>query len=273
MPTFQTTTDGTTLAYEDYGTGAPILFVAGWSLHSDMWEYQLHYFLDRGYRCILVDRRGHGRSDRPSTGYDVDTRADDVAALIEHLDLRDLTLVAHSGGGGEVVRYLTRHGADRVERVVLLAPAVPFMMQTADNPVGVPLEALENTLRLLRSDRPKWFADRAQGYFATHLRAAVSQAMIDEEMRRCLSASPYATVVMQRELFHSDHRADVAALPVPTLFLHGRADQSIPIEISSRQAVQLTDRAVLKEYPDAGHGLYLTHAAEVNAEILAFIKG
>lgn len=273
MPTFQTSTDGTTLAYQDYGTGAPILFIAGWSLHSDMWEYQLHHFLDQGYRCIMLDRRGHGRSDRPSTGYDVDTRADDVAALIEHLDLRDLVIVGHSSGGGEVVRYLSRHGSDRVSRVALLAPAIPFMMLTDDNPIGAPIELLEATLAQLRTDRPKWFAERAQGYFATHLRAGVSQAIMDEEIKRCLSASPYATVVMQREAFTTDHRADVAALTVPLLLLHGQADQSIPIEISSRVAAQLAPHAVLKEYFDAGHGFYITHAAEVNAEILDFIKG
>ncbi|MFE6863445.1 alpha/beta fold hydrolase [Nocardia sp. NPDC057668] len=271
MPTYQST-DGTTLAYEDYGTGDPILFVAGWSLNSEMWEYQLHYFLDRGYRCVLPDRRGHGRSERPSTGYDVDTRADDLARLVEHLDLRDFTLVAHSAGGAEAVRYLARHGQDRAVRLALLAPAIPYLCQTPDNPVGAPLELLEASLHQLRTDRPQWFADRAQGYFATHLRPGTSRAVMDLEMSRCLSASPYASVEVQRQLFTSDHRPDVEALTLPTLLLHGWADQSIPIEISSRQAVLLAPHAVLKEYPDAGHGLYITHAAEVNAEILAFMK-
>ncbi|MGV9663213.1 alpha/beta fold hydrolase [Nocardia niigatensis] len=273
MPTFQTTTDGTTLYYQDFGAGTPILFVSGWSLDSDQWEYQMHYFLAQGYRCVMMDRRGHGRSDTPATGYDVDTRADDVAALIEHLDLRDLTIVAHSAGGGETVRYLSRHGSDRVARIALLAPAIPFMMLTDDNPVGIPIELLEGLLEQLRTDRPQWFAERAQGYFATHLRRGVSQAVIDEEIKRCLSASPYAIQIMQREAFTTDHRPDVAALTVPTLLLHGIPDQSIPIDVASRQAVKLAPHAVLKEYPDAGHGLYITHAAEVNAEILDFIKG
>ncbi|WP_067567737.1 alpha/beta fold hydrolase [Nocardia acidivorans] len=271
MPYFQTT-DGTTLAYEDYGTGAPLVFIAGWSLHADMWEYQLHYFVERGYRCILLDRRGHGRSDRPSTGYDVNTRADDIAALIEHLDLNDFAMVAHSAGGGEVVRYLSRHGQERVNRIALLAPAIPFMCQTEDNPFGAPRAMFEASAAQLKSERPQWFAERAQGYFATHLRRGTSQAVIDMEMRRCLSASAYATIAVQAELFNSDHRPDVAAVTVPLLLLHGLADQSIPIDIASRQAVKLAPHAVLKEYWDAGHGLYITHAAEVNADILEFLK-
>jgi non-heme chloroperoxidase len=273
MPTFHSPVDGTTLAYQDYGTGTPIVFVAGWSLHGDSWEYQLHHFLERGYRCVLPDRRGHGRSDRPAAGYDVDARADDLAGLIELLDLRDVTLVAHSAGGGEVVRYLSRHGSDRVARIALLAPTIPFLMQTDDNPAGAPPIALEAALHQLRTDRPQWFAERAQGYFATHLRPGMSQAMIDTEVQRCLSAAPYAVVEVQRQVFITDHRADVAALSVPTLLLHGQADQSIPIEITSREVVKLAPHAVLKEYPDAGHGLYLTHQREVNEEILAFIKG
>lgn len=272
MPNFRTT-DGTTLAYQDYGTGAPIVFVAGWSLYSDMWEYQLPYFVERGYRCILVDRRGHGRSDWSPAGYDIDTRADDLGALVEHLDLREVTLVAHSAGGGEVVRYLSRHGQDRVSRIALLAPAIPFMCRTADNPVGVPIEFLDASNAELRADRPKWFADRLEGYFATQLGVRVSRPVMEEEMRRCLSASPYAIDLMQRELFTSDHRADVAAVTVPMLLLHGIPDESIPIDVSSRQAMKLAPHAVLKEYPDAGHGLYISHAAQVNADILEFVKG
>ncbi|MET9489062.1 alpha/beta hydrolase [Nocardia sp. NPDC006630] len=272
MPYFQTTTDGTTLAYEDYGTGAPIVFAAGWVLNADMWEYQVPFLVQHGYRCILLDRRGHGRSDRPSGGYDVDTRADDIAALIEHLDLTDVTLVGHSAGGAELVRYLARHGERRVSRIALLAPAIPFMTQTEDNPAGVPPELLEASMAELDADRPKWFAARAQGYFATHLGNNVSAAVIDFEVQRCLSASPYATRQVQRDLLASDHRPDVACLTIPFLLLHGLVDQSIPIEVSSYQAIKLAPHAVLKEYPTAGHGLYISHAAQVNSDILEFIE-
>ncbi|GAA5055992.1 alpha/beta fold hydrolase [Nocardia callitridis] len=271
MPHFETT-DGTALAYEDYGTGAPVVFVAGWSLHSDMWEYQVPYFLDHGYRCVLLDRRGHGRSDRPTTGYDVDTRADDLAALLEKLDLTEATLVGHSGGGGEIVRYLARHGSDRVAGVALLAAALPMLRRTDDNPEGIPAEFCAATLAQLRIDRPKWFADRAQGYFATHLGNAVSQAIIDHEIRRCLVTAPHAALAVQQELFHTDHRADVAALPVPALIVHGTADQSIPLETTSRHTARLAPENTFKEYPTAGHGLYITHATQLNADLREFIE-
>lgn len=271
MPNFQTT-DGTTLAYEDYGTGAPMVFLASWSLSADMWEHQLPFFLEHGYRCILLDRRGHGRSDRPSTGYDIDTRADDVARLMEHLDLTGVTLVSHSGGGAEAVRYLARHGEARVDRLVLLAAAVPAVVWSENNPAGVPAALAERSLAALRADRPKWFADRAQGYFATHLGNNVSPALIDNEIRRCLTTSPYAAMEIQREIMRNDLRDDVAGITVPTLIVHGVADQSIPIDPTSRVATKLIANNVYKELPTAGHGLYVTHAAEINADILELMK-
>ncbi|MFI6867637.1 alpha/beta fold hydrolase [Nocardia sp. NPDC050406] len=271
MPNFQTA-DGTTLAYEDYGTGTPIVFIAGWSLFSDMWEHQLYYFLEHGYRCVLLDRRGHGRSDRPSSGYDVDTRADDIATLLEHLDLTGATMVAHSAGGAEAVRYLARHGEARVDRLVLLAAAVPSLLQTEDNPLGVPKEMLDWTLNALRTDRFKWLTERAQGYFATHLGNDVSPALIENEIRRCMSVSPYASLEVQRALMFGDHTADLEALTVPTLIMHGPADQSVPIDPTSRRAARLIANNVYKELPTAGHGMYVTHAAEINADIMEFMK-
>ncbi|MBU3060280.1 alpha/beta hydrolase [Nocardia sp. NEAU-G5] len=273
MPTFQTPTDGTTLAYEDYGTGTPIVFVSGWSLPCDQWERQVPFFLDNGYRCVLLDRRGHGRSDRPSSGYDTDTRADDLAGLIEHLDLRDAILVSHSGGGAEVVRYLTRHGADRVTRIALLAATLPFLRQTEDNPIGIPDELIEATVNDLKTDRARWFSDLSQGYYATHLGTRVSPATIENEIRRCLSTSIVATIEVQRATAYTDSRAELAELTVPMLLLHGVQDQSIPIDLSSRRTVDIAPNAVLKEYIDAGHGLYQSHYAQVNADLLEFIKG
>lgn len=272
MPYFETPTDGTRLAYEDYGTGTPIVFVSSWVLNADMWEYQVPFFLDHGFRCIMLDRRGHGRSDRPSSGYDINTRADDLAGLLELLDLTDITLVAHSAGGGEVSRYLTRHGQDRVSRVAFLAATLPYLRLTDDNPEGLPDAINEADIAQLTTDRPKWFADRAQGYFATHMNADVSPALVDNEIRRCLSASPYATSAVRRELFNTDHRADVTAITVPALVIHGVADQSVPIEASSRRTAKLIPDCVYKEYPTAGHGIYATHAAQFNADLLDFIK-
>lgn len=271
MPYFQTA-DDTTLAYEVYGTGAPIVFLAGWSLNTDMWEHQVPYFAERGYRCILLDRRGHGRSDRPSDGYDNDTRADDVAALLDHLDVRDAVLVGHSGGGAEAVRYLARHGQDRIRRLVLVAAAAPKLSWSEDHPAGVPQAMLDASIAALRADRAKWMADRAQGYFATHLGNDVSAALIEQEIRRTLSTAPWAATTMQRAIADSDLRPDLAEITIPVLLLHGVADQSIPIEPSSRVAVRLLKDAVLKEYPTAGHGLYVTHAAEINADIAEFVS-
>lgn len=271
MPYLETT-DGTRLAYEDYGTGAPIVFIAGWSLNTEMWEYQVPFFVERGYRCVLLDRRGHGRSDRPSTGYDLDTRADDVAELIQHLDLRELTLVAHSAGGAEVARYLARHGTARVARIALFATTLPFLRQTEDNPHGLPDEAALASVAQWRTDRPKWFADRAQGYFATHLGNDVSPALIEHETRRCLSAAPWATIAVWESTFPSDHRETLRKLPIPALVVHGVPDQSIPIDASSRRTAELIPDCVYKEYPTAGHGLYITHAAQLNDDLLDFMK-
>jgi non-heme chloroperoxidase len=271
MPYFETI-DGTRLAYEDYGTGAPIVFLSSWVLNADMWEYQVPYLLDHGYRCVLLDRRGHGRSDRPATGYDADTRADDVAALLEHLDLRGVTLVAHSAGGGEAARYLSRHGEDRVARVAFLAATLPFLQLTEDNPEGIPAALSDASVAQWRRDRPKWFADRAQGYFATHLGNDVSPALVDNEIRRCLSASPYATIAVWQATFETDFRPDLAAITIPVLIVHGAADQSAVITVTGHRTAKLIPHATYVEYPTAGHGLYVTHAAQLNAELLAFAQ-
>ncbi|MEV0071218.1 alpha/beta hydrolase [Amycolatopsis sp. NPDC050768] len=264
--------DGTRLSYEDYGAGAPMVFVSSWVLNAGMWEYQVPFFVEQGFRCVLLDRRGHGRSDRPSSGYDADTGADDLAALIEHLDLRGITLVAHSAGGGEAARYLSRHGEERVSRVAFLASTLPYLKLTEDNPEGIPEALNEATLAQLRKDRPKWFADRAQGYFATHLGNDVSPALIEHEIRRCLSPSPFATAAMFNSNFHTDFRPDLRHITIPTLVVHGVADQSAPIDVTGRRTRKLVPHAVYREYPTAGHGLYVTHAEQLNADILEFIK-
>ena len=265
--------DRTQLAYEDYGTGVPMVFVSGWVLNADMWEYQVPFFRASGHRCVLLDRRGHGRSDRPSAGYDINTRADDIAALIERLDLEGVTVVAHSAGGGEVVRYLTRHGQQRIARIALLATTLPFLKQTDDNPAGLPQEACDVAVDQFHHDRPKWFADRAQGYFATHLGNDVSKALVDNELRRCLSASATATVEVWKSSYHTDFRDDVRAVTVPTLIIHGTADQSAPVHLTGRRTAELLPGSIYEEYPTAGHGLYVTHAERINADLLAFMEG
>ncbi|GAA0333978.1 alpha/beta hydrolase [Actinoallomurus spadix] len=270
---FFETTDGTRLAYEDYGQGPAIVFVASCMLSTDMWEYQVPFFVERGYRCVALDRRGHGRSDRPSGGYDLDTTADDLAALIEHLDLRDVTLVGHSMGGGEVARYLARHGEERVARAVFISAMLPFMKQTADNPAGIPEALFEATQAKIRADRPKWLADQAQVFFATHLGPAVSPALIAWMLRECEATSPWAVLKFQEALFHADHRAGLREITIPTLVIHGAADFSAPVDVTGRRTAEIIPGTVYKEYPTAGHGIFVSHQDELNADLLDFIKG
>ena len=271
MPNFHST-DGTRLAYEEYGEGAPVVFIASWALHADMWEYQIPYFAERGYRCVALDRRGHGRSDRPSGGYDLDTLTDDIAALLDHLDLRGVTLAGHSFGGVEVAHFLGRHGTQRVARVAYVASMLPCLTRTDDNPEGVPGEYGEASVAALRADRPRWFADRAQGFFATHLGNDASPALIEETMRQCLSASPWALVAVQRTMWAADERATLRAARVPTLVVHGTADQSALIDVTGRRLPALVPGCVYLEYPAAGHGLYATHRDTLNADLLEFLK-
>ncbi|MDP9843910.1 alpha/beta fold hydrolase [Streptosporangium lutulentum] len=272
MPFFDTA-DGTRLAYEDYGTGEPIVFVASWSLASDMWEYQVPFFVEQGYRCVLLDRRGHGGSDRPGSGYDFDTLADDIAGLIEYLDLRGVTLVGHSAGGAEVARYLARHGEDRVARVAFVSAMLPFVMRTEDNPEGLPIELSEAAVKQFRTDRPKWFADRAQGFYATHLGNDVSPALIEQGVRRCLETAPMAGIELWRATARADHREGLRRITVPALVVHGAADQSALIDVTGRRTAKLIPGCVYKEYPMAGHGLFATHIDQLNGDLIEFVKG
>jgi len=271
-PVFFETYDGTRLAYEEHGEGEPLLFVASWALNGDMWEYQIPYFVERGYRCVTLDRRGHGRSERPSGGYDLDASADDIAALLDHLGLRDVTMIGHSVGGAEVARYLARHGRERVARVAFVSAVLPFLLLTDDNPEGAPEAALEATLHAFRTDRPKWFADRAQPWFATHLGNDVSPALIDWTMGQCLSTAPWALARLFEAAFRYDHREALAALDVPALVVHGAADASARIERTGRRTAALVPGAELREYPAAGHGLFITHRDRFNADLLEFLK-
>ena len=268
-----TTTDGTTLAYEDYGTGEPIVFVAGAMLNTEMWEYQIPFFTDRGYRCIALDRRGHGRSDRPATGYDIATTADDLAALLDHLDLREATLVGHSTGGAEIAHCLARHGAGRVARVAFVSAILPFMKATDDNPGGIAEAMLDALLDSVRTDRGRWMARQTQVYFNSHLNPGVSPEQLDATYRQCMSTAPWATLRMQEAVFHCDSRAALRALTVPALIVHGAIDFSAPVEVTGRRTAEIVPHAPYRENPTGGHGLYTSHAAEFNNDLLEFIKG
>ena len=267
MPFLQTD-DQTSLFYTDWGTGKSIVFVHSWALNSDMWAYQMPHFLGAGFRCVAHDRRGHGRSDRPSGGYDYDAFADDLATLIERLDLRDITLVAHSAGAGDVTRYMSRHGVERVGRAVLLAPTTPLLARTEDNPDGVDPGVLAASAASLMRDVPRWCADNAPGFFGTTtvspgLGDWVTRQIVDTPLKILLdTAAAFAT---------TDFRAELASLTVPTLVVHGDLDASAPIELTGRKTAALIPNGQIVVYEGSGHGLYAADHERLNSDILAFI--
>ncbi|MEV7715792.1 alpha/beta hydrolase [Streptomyces sp. NPDC088184] len=270
MPYFEGA-DGTSLFYTDWGQGKPVVFVTGAWLSSSAWEFQMLPLSEKGLRCVAYDKRGHGRSDWVGHGYDYDTLADDLAALLDHLDLRDVTLVAHSMGGGEAIRYLTRHGNDRVSRIVLIAVTAPLAIRTPDNPEGIEQSSLEAGLAIRTSDRPRWMAQNTQAFFATHLGNEVSSELMEWTVQRCLDCSAKAAVEVVRIGACTDLRGESAALRVPTLIIHGDADASAPVHLCGRRMAELVPGNVYKEYPRAGHGIFITHAVQLNQDLIDFI--
>jgi non-heme chloroperoxidase len=263
---FIETADGTQLFYRDWGLGRPILFVHSWGVNGDMWQYQMVELVDRNCRCITYDRRGHGRSSDPGRGYDYDTLADDLATVIAHLDLSDVTLVGHSMSGGEIIRYLTRHGSERVARVALLGPTLPFLTKTPDNPDGVEREILEAVRASWRKDLPKWIADNAAPFFVPE----TSPGMVSWTHRLLEGCSLQAAIACNRAAAETDFRPELPAIKVPTLILHGDKDASVPASFSEKTAALMPD-CRLEIYEGAPHGLFLTHMERVNADLAAFI--
>jgi len=266
-------TDGTTLFFRDWGAGEPVVFVHGWDLNSDMWEYQLPALADEGLRCIAYDRRGCGRSDQPGDGYDFDTLADDLAAVVDHLDLRGVTLVSHSMGSGEVARYLTRHGADRVARVALISPTLPYLRRDATNPEGVDPAAFEQIVAALRADRPGFLTDLAPAALGIGLPGVeVSAALADWALSLFLTSSPKASIDTVRTHTETDLRDDMASFTVPTLIVHGDRDALVPIEVSGRRAAQLIPDCTLEVYENASHWPFVTHRERLNEQLIAFAR-
>ena len=275
MP-FIKTSDGTSLYYRDWGAGPPVVFVSSWALGGAMWEYQMAPLCDHGLRCIAYDRRGHGRSDDPGSGYAFDTLADDLATLIAQLDLHEVTLVGHSMGCCEIARYLGRHGASRVARVALISPTTPFILRTADNPEGAPRIALDAGIAALRQDRPRYFAEGAIKFFGIGSQwprpTAVSSEMVQWAIQLILQSSPYAVVECMRAHWETDFRPDMAAFTVPTLIIHGDNDQSAPLDLCGRRTARLIAGSHLNVYEGAPHGLFLTDKDRLNGDLLAFIR-
>src|SRR5215475_1945844 len=266
---FIVTRDGASLFYKDWGKGEPIVFVHSWALNSDMWQYQMIHLAGQGLRCVAYDSRGHGRSSDPGQGYDYDTLADDLAAVIEQLNLREVTLVGHSMGGGEVVRYLSRHGARRITRAVLVAPSTPFILKTADNPDGVDRSVFEQLRATWSKDFPKWLADNARPFFTPE----TSPEMIQWGIRMCLQASMKALIDCNRTDTETDFRRELPKITTPTLIIHGNKDVSTPLESTGRKTARLIPGSRLEVYEGAPHGLMFTHMDRFNRDLLAFING
>lgn len=265
MPLIETI-DGTSLFYKDWGEGPPLVFLAGWGMSSDFWQYQLAPFSDLGLRCVAYDRRGHGRSDDPGRGFEYDTLADDLSAVLEACELDGVTLVAHSMAGGEVVRYLTRHGSDRVRNVVLVATALGMPR--------LPPEVGDAVRATYAADFAGWARANAPAFFGAGLSGCdVSDELVDWAVRDILKTSLRAILDCNRAMLETDFTDELGTVDVPALLIHGDADASIPLEMSSALAVSLIPGARLSIYEDAPHGLMLSHRERFNEELLAFVKG
>ena len=264
--------DGTRLFFRDWGKGQPMVFVAPWGLHSAWWEYQMTDLAGRGQRCVGYDRRGHGRSDEPNHGYDFDTLADDLATLLEQLDLREVTLVGQSMGCGEVVRYVSRYGSDRVARIVLVSTITPLIAKTDDNPDGTDAATLEYPRTLLSKDHAHPIGSYAPTFFGVP-KNNVSQEIMDWWTRMMVDDCSLKVLLdLQRMFTVTDFRAVLRKISLPTLLIHGDIDASTPIEKTARKTVPLIPGCRLKVYEGAPHGLPITHAEQLNADLLAFAK-
>ena len=272
MPTI-TMTDGTEIYYKDWGDGQPIVFSHGWPLSGDAFEDQMFHMASRGYRCIAHDRRGHGRSSQPWTGYDYDTFADDLATLIDTLDLRDVVLVAHSMGGGEIARYIGRYGTDRVSKVVLIADVTPLMLKTDSNPNGTPMEAFDGIRDAIVKNRTQFWTDVSLPFFGFNRPdAKVSESVRDWFWLQGTQASFKGTYDCVRAFSETDFTEDLKKIDVPTLILHGDDDQIVPIAASAMLSSKLIKGATLKVYKGAPHGMCTTHKDQVNDDLQAFVE-
>jgi non-heme chloroperoxidase len=269
-----TTRDGVEIFYKDWGAGQPIVFHHGWPLSGDDWDTQMLFFLDKGYRVVAHDRRGHGRSSQVSTGHDMDHYAADAAAVVEHLGLRDAIHIGHSTGGGEATRYVARHGKGRVAKLILIGAVPPLMLKTPANPGGTPIEVFNKLREQLAANRAQFYLDFASGPFYSYNRAGAkpSQGVIQNWWRQGMVGGAKAHHDGIKAFSETDFTEDLKAVDVPTLVVHGTDDQIVPIADSAPLSAKLLRRSTLKIYENLPHGLCTTHANVVNPELLAFIR-
>ena len=268
-----TTKDGTSIYYKDWGNGPVVTFSHGWPLSSDAWDGQMLFLVQKGFRVVAHDRRGHGRSSQASSGNDMNGYADDLAAVIEALDLKDATLVGHSTGGGEVARYIGRHGTKRVAKAVLIAAVPPLMLKTAANPEGLPLEVFDAMRNALFKDRSQFYRDLALAFYgANRPGAKVSQGTLDQFWLWSMQSGLKNAYESIKAFSETDFTEDLKKFDVPTLILHGEDDQIVPVKDSAPKSARLIKGAKDVYYPGAPHGITSTHQDQVNEQLLAFIR-
>jgi non-heme chloroperoxidase len=268
-----TTKDGTEIYYKDWGKGPVVTFSHGWPLSSDAWDGQMFFLAQNGFRVVAHDRRGHGRSSQPFSGNDMDGYADDLAVVIEALDLKDAVLVGHSTGGGEVVRYIARHGNERVAKAMLIAAVPPLMLKTPANPEGLPIEHFDNLRSGLIKDRSQFYKDTAIPFYgANRPGAKVSQGTLDQFWLWSMQAGLKNAYDSIKAFSETDFTEDLKKIGVPTLVLHGEDDQIVPVKDSAVKSARLIRGAKEIYYPGAPHGLTATHQDQVNADLLAFLR-
>ena len=268
-----TTKDGTQIYYKDWGIGQPVVFSHGWPLSADAWEDQMIFLADRGYRCIAHDRRGHGRSGQPWEGNDMNTYADDLATLVEKLDLKSAIHVGHSTGGGEVARYIGRYGTKRVAKAVLIGAVPPLMLKTAANPDGTPIETFDQIRNAVLADRSSFWKELAVPFYGFNRKGAkTSQGLIDSFWLQGMQAGHKAVFDCITAFSETDQTEDLKNFDVPTLILHGDDDQIVPLKDSALLSAKIVKESTLKVIPGAPHGMVSTLKNQINEELLAFFK-